>query len=526
MSYTCRQALSLILLLVAGLALAAPAPAAAPEGESQRMKYTERDRQGRVTRVYTGFPTANGQVVLDGVEVFYGPDGQRQRGAQYRHGRKDGPCKTWYPSGQVAEEGAYANDRKDGLWTRYSETGQKLSEGRYERDVKQGVFRSWYPDGKPKLLVTYANDRRSGPATRWRPDGSCEEEANYRDDQLDGLRIVYDQAGRKRQETTYAADRQHGPETEFRPDGTVAARRSFAAGKLQGLEITYYPDGRLQCETPWRGDLKDGTEKQWYSNGKPMSQVDYRNGKRDGSCQEWTLNGQLHLSCHYRDDQLEGEYKAWREDGSLASDGTCRNDRPYTGRFLEPGLLANQYYLNQYDKGECSDDMLFENGSPKTGTMQEHLVSGGIARTYELKDGRRHGLELIYYPNRQKQRECTWNQNKLNGLVTEWFPNGQVKSQVEMANGVPQGRELHWNERGVKLAEGTNRDGKPWDGVLPIEVELKTKVAVIGKILVKSNGIQGPPPKFELPEPVRLQAFQRFKDGKPVGARIPANQGN
>ena len=49
---------------------------------------------------------------------------------------------------------------------------------------------------------------------------------------------------------------------------------------------------------------------------------------------------------------------------------------------------------------------------------------------------------------------------KKDGVHTEWYKNGQKKSEVTYKNGKLDGLVTNWYENGQKETEGTYKDGK------------------------------------------------------------------
>jgi antitoxin component YwqK of YwqJK toxin-antitoxin module len=95
--------------------------------------------------------------------------------------------------------------------------------------------------------------------------------------------------------------------------------------------------------------------------------------------------------------------------------------------------------------------------------------SGGI-RHSSSSGSRRHssggwrkkedGLHTEWYENGQKKSEGTFKDGKGDGLYTSWYENGQKKLEIQKKNGDYDGLVTSWYENGQKKSEGTYKDSK------------------------------------------------------------------
>jgi antitoxin component YwqK of YwqJK toxin-antitoxin module len=57
---------------------------------------------------------------------------------QYHNGQLDGPCKSYYPSTALKEEGQYGKGQKVGLWKTYNEDGDVILEEAFgEQEINE-----------------------------------------------------------------------------------------------------------------------------------------------------------------------------------------------------------------------------------------------------------------------------------------------------------------------------------------------------------------------------------------------------
>ena len=76
-----------------------------------------------------------------------------------------------------------------------------------------------------------------------------------------------------------------------------------------------------------------------------------------------------------------------------------------------------------------------------------------------LKDGELDGLVTEWYENGEKSSK-TYKDGELDGLVTYWYENGQKKFEGSFKDGKKDGLFTWWYGNGKKEYEGTYKNGK------------------------------------------------------------------
>jgi len=64
------------------------------------------------------------------------------------------------------------------------------------------------------------------------------------------------------------------------------------------------------------------------------------------------------------------------------------------------------------------------------------------------KQGFRNGVEIVYYPSKEKQFQLTWKDGILEGEEKGWHPNGQLQFDRFRVNGKIEGEEKRWHDNG------------------------------------------------------------------------------
>jgi len=80
--------------------------------------------------------------------------------------------------------------------------------------------------------------------------------------------------------------------------------------------------------------------------------------------------------------------------------------------------------------------------------VEDHFLSGQIQMTGTYRSIRpdyKEGLFTYWYENGNKQAECEYKDNELNGHYSEWYENGSQKTSQYFKKGILNGTYQSWN---------------------------------------------------------------------------------
>jgi len=117
-------------------------------------------------------PNRPGDVIVKhGPDVFFYPDGKKQREGQWSEGKKVGTWTSYYQNGRLEVVTEFADGQENGREIAYYEDGKKKYEATYKDGKEQGEQRSYRPDGSLSSVITY--DRgRAAKTVYHRKDGT------------------------------------------------------------------------------------------------------------------------------------------------------------------------------------------------------------------------------------------------------------------------------------------------------------------------------------------------------------------
>lgn len=86
------------------------------------------------------------------------------------------------------------------------------------------------------------------------------------------------------------------------------------------------------------------------------------------------------------------------------------------------------------------------------GLIQIFDEKGKLASQYQLKDGKRHGEEILYYSGGQSPKLLiSWDADTIHGTIKTWYENNQLQSQRDMVRNKRVGSSLAWYRDGTLM---------------------------------------------------------------------------
>lgn len=123
-------------------------------------------------------------------------------------------------------------------------------------------------------------------------------------------------------------------------------------------------------------------------------------------------------------------------------------------------VLDTMYFDSNWDQADKSNAHYYRYVSIDTSgefrfLVQDFYPDGQIQMTGTYKSIRpdnKDGHFIYWYENGQKQMECTYKNNYLQGTLQEWYISGQQETYQEFNNGTLDGDFKSWSEDGrIKL---------------------------------------------------------------------------
>lgn len=263
------------------------------------------------------------------------------------------------------------------------------------------------------------------------------------DEPFTGRYITYFETGQKKFEQNLKDGKLDGLSTEWYENGQKKSEQNFTDGQADGLFTTWYANGQKSSETYYKDGKINGISRKWtypLGNGRTtgpleMTEGNYRDGKKNGSVIV-TLDGQKIREENYKDDKFDGLFAEW-------SDGQLKIEK-------------------NYKDGKKDGVFIFIDGSASA------IDDSKYEENY--KNDKLNGLSTIWWGNGQKKSEQNFKDGQADGLFTMWYKSGQKESEKHFKDGTENGLSTMWGENGQKIYEENYKDGKIDESSTHVEV--------------------------------------------------------
>ena len=163
-------------------------------------------------------------------------------------------------------------------------------------------------------------------------------------------------------------------------------------------------------------------------------------------------NGQKKLEANYKDGLRDGLFTEWRENGQKET------ERNYNSGDMVWAIVTTYYGNGQKVR---SEERKNKNGM-NDGFSTEWYENGQKRSEHNIANGHRNGLSTEWYENGQKIREENYTEGRRDGLSTAWYENGQKSfegSYKENGRAGYDGLITSWYGNGQKRSEQTYKEG-------------------------------------------------------------------
>jgi antitoxin component YwqK of YwqJK toxin-antitoxin module len=275
--------------------------------------------------------------------------------------------------------------------------------------------------------------------------------------------------------------RAHGLYQEWFPNGHLKIQAQLIEGVadihdlaqatwiFEGESKVWDDQGSLLGEFTYEKGLLHSAARYYFPNGKLQKIIPYEQGEIHGTIQVFDETDELIEEIPYVKGEKHGEATAYWKPAQLLSKET-----------FSKGLLQNGVYYDKSGKNtaeikdgkgklaQFKDEQLqalisYENGIPD-GEVQLFYTDGTLHISYMVKEGKKNGEEWEYYPKQNgkalRPKLCLhWHDDRIEGQVKTWYPNGQMESQREINSNKKQGVSFAWYKNGdLMLVEEYEND--------------------------------------------------------------------
>ncbi len=195
-------------------------------------------------------------------------------------GRKQGPWKEFYPTGELKSKGDYKDNLKVRNWEYYFVNGKIEQKGSYLRGRAEGEWFWYYENNQILRQEEYVDGMRDGPFVEYSDSGSVIAQGNYIEDLKDGEWIY--QQNDYREVGKYFDGLRTGEWIHYQKldddEEMVIFKGNYENGLENGLHIYYFPNGKEKRRGKYVAGKKEGIWDYYKKNGKKLVSIEYAGG--------------------------------------------------------------------------------------------------------------------------------------------------------------------------------------------------------------------------------------------------------
>lgn len=432
------------------------------------------------------------QIVANGYNKFYYPDGSISSEGTLRNGQPDGFWKTYYPNGKLKSAGNRTNFQLDSIWLFFDEAGDTTSLINYNYGKRNGY------------TVTYTSYNDSVH------HNLPKSKELYRDDKKLGLAFYYEK-GVLSTEIPYKDDLKHGEGYQYDKSGSIVAIMTYKYGELvnkdiinridekglkQGLFKTFYPDKKVKTECYYKDGLLNGYYREFDNKGKETSIVRYINGE----LQQEKKNS---LADSKESVKVKNDFYA---DGTLKKSGGYKDSIPVGVHrtYNEKGKISGAVTYNE--EGKKIADGIVDGKGREQGKWTLFDSTGSISGKGVYKNGKREGEWVFYFSNGKTEQQGLYKDGNPEGKWLWYYSDGKLRREENFERGKEEGDYYELSITGDTLQSGMFSEGEK-DGIWTTKTgdaivyekyqfgllhgDYKVYFAETGKIKIDAKYLQG-----------------------------------
>ncbi|MEM7161347.1 MAG: hypothetical protein AAF487_02800 [Bacteroidota bacterium] len=341
---------------------------------------------------------------------------------------KEGAYQSWYENGNLHVKEMYRNGRRVGKSEKYFENGKKMSEGNYA--LKHKI--------SGELITALVGNISSdaievlhGPHKEWHENGKLKKESIYDRGVQEGEVKEYHENGYLMARYSVVRERKEGNYERYFENGETEVFGYYERNEKEGKWKEVYQNGQLKFEEIYKSDKRINQKwSSYHPNGELMEEGLYVNARKNGPWKAWHDNGQQKSGMEYREGMIVGKNVEFYANGNKKWEGYYKENVVGSRRGKRDGI-----WMDFHENGQMMRKQTFVNGYPE-GKVEEWYASGNKK------------FRSSYVSNPLKTKD-----SMLSGASTEWYDNGQIKSEGVYWKGVRDGEWKEYTEEGQVTLE-------------------------------------------------------------------------
>ena len=260
--------------------------------------------------------------------------------------------------------------------------------------------------------------------------------------------------------------RAHGAFKEWHPNGALKVEATVIGGTadvaegaqkdwlFDGVCRVWNEKGTLIAEILYEKGVLEGKTRHFYSTGQLKKELPYVNHLLEGEGAEYYPNGTLKAQFYFLKDLQNGPCIGFFDNGTVSWQETWRDGRLWQAAYFDPEgrslttVDQGEGFRVVYDGMRISQHTQIKNGVTE-GLVKNFGSDEKLQSVYEIRNGKKQGKEIIYFPNLQPKMEIHWDEDAIHGIAKTWYENGQIRSEREYNRNKKMGSSFAWYKNGA-----------------------------------------------------------------------------
>jgi antitoxin component YwqK of YwqJK toxin-antitoxin module len=355
---------------------------------------------------------------------------------------RTGPWAFFYQNSQINATGRY-NDQgqKIGEWLYYHENGRLSRKEVF--DEKGGFVEPavYYHDNGALSVVARYNDKGElhGPLEYYYACGQLREVAPFANDSKTGDGHHYYETGQTKTDYHIEDGQLEGEYTEYFQNGLVQKKYEVTKGLTNGPFKSYHVNEQLEEQGQYVDDKLVGEWIGYHANGGLQYKGAFALDNRKDQWEYHYTNGNIRELTNYNEvGEKHGENRNYTEEGKLQSIITYDRDK----------IIGLSYYNA---KGEALYEVHDEGGNM---TYETYYPTGEPLAKGTLKNGKLNGPLTLYHMNGNVKYQVNFVDDLYEGLYEEHFTTGELYIKCYFKEGNKNGHYLQYYKNGKVNIDG------------------------------------------------------------------------
>lgn len=401
----------------------------------------------------------------------------------FLNGKKNGVEKKYYANKNISSSFNMVNGNFDGAYKAYYKNGALLEEGNGIDGSNTGLWKVYYPTGKLKNEYTFNKGKLEGSYKEYAPEGTLYYDFTYRNDELIAYKFLdkkgvtlkenqkkggeflyegYSIYGIKIAEGNYNVGGGKDGEWKFyTTNGSISSKGVYKNNLAQGEHINYYPNNTIKTKINYINDTIQGYYTYFLENEQLGTQGWYKNGNQDKEWRNYYTNGTLKTINWFHNGNFHGEQKNYSIEGKLYltqlfeygdlwlekyydQNGNFQYEINYKESHFN--LTAKTYHANK----KVSTETTFKFGLKNGPFVAYDFYGNKILEGMYLND-KATSKWTYYYASGIKQREITFVNGEITGIVYDYYEDGKINDTYEYILDDRYNTSFSYAEDGITL---------------------------------------------------------------------------